>query len=180
MPRVASGSFAGAGSTTISTAPLSLAAATFDGPSELSVAGPGAVGITSSPQLGTGSKLTVNGGMLRFGLTSAAPSIGTGVTAEIDAGATLELAGSVSALASGPARVNIVNSSTTAGVLVTGQNQRTGSIDGGGSTAVAPSADLTADHIIQSALIIEGAPGQPGLVTIAGSGTRSIISSRPT
>ena len=84
-------------------------------------------------------------------------------------GATLELAGSVSALATGSNRVNIVNNSTSAGVLVSGTLQHVGNIDGGGTTQVNAGSDLTANHIVQSALVISGTAGSHGLVTIAAS-----------
>jgi len=160
---------AGAGPTSISTAPLSLAATTFDGPSELAVAGTGTVEITSPPALGAGSKLSVTSGKLRFDVASGAPSVGTGVTATIEAGATLELAGTVSALSSSAARVNIVNDNTTAGILVTGKNQEVGAIAGAGSLTIAAGAALTADHIVQSALVIGGTAAEPGVLTIAAS-----------
>ena len=80
----------------------------------------------------------------------------------IGSGATLELAGSVSALSSGASRVNIVNnSSAAAGLLVSGTHQRVGNIDGSGTTQVNAGSDLTANHIIQNALVIGGAAGSP-------------------
>jgi hypothetical protein len=41
-----------------------------------------------------------------------------------------------------------------------------GAIDGSGDVQVNAGSDLTADHIIQNALIIGGTAGNPGLVTI--------------
>ena len=86
----------------------------------------------------------------------------------------MELAGSVSALGSTiPAnRVAITNSSNAAaGLLVSASNQQVGGIGGTGSTQVNAGASLTADHIIQGALIIGGTAGNPGLVTIDASDT---------
>jgi hypothetical protein len=120
--------------------------------------------------LSNGSAITVNGGTLRFTLTSGSPTIGTVVQASINGSATLELAGSVSALSSASNRVDIVNnSSATAGLLVSGAHQRVGNIDGSGTTQVNAGSDLTVNHIIQSALIIGGAAGNSGLVTIDAS-----------
>ena len=160
---------AGAGATTISTAPLSLAAATFDGPSQLAVAGPVSVEITSSPQLVAESKLTVNGGMLRLRSHVRGPLQPSALASPRRLPPAQPSNWPAASRPSRPVRPEST-SSTTARQPVSSSPAKTsepGSIDGGGSTAVAPSADLTADHIIQSALIIEGAPGQPGLVTIA-------------
>jgi hypothetical protein len=102
-------------------------------------------------------------------VTSGAATIGSSVTANVSEGATLELAGSVSALAAGPSRVFITNNSTVAGVIVTGTNQRTGPIEGSGNLTITAAADLTADHILQSAIIVQGTPGALGRLTIAAS-----------
>ena len=132
--------------------------------------GPIPVIVQDHVTLGNGSALAVNGGTLRFTLTSGSPTIGTGVQATVNGSATLELAGSVSALSSASNRVNIVNnSSAAAGLLVSGTHQKVGNIDGSGNTQVNAGSDLTANHIIQSALIIGGTLGSPGLVTIDAS-----------
>jgi hypothetical protein len=81
----------------------------------------------------------------------------------------LELAGTISALANGSSRVDIVNNSTAAGVVVTGTGQSVGGIDGAGDVHVTAGADLTANHIIQNALIIGGTDSSPAVVTIAAS-----------
>ncbi len=113
---------------------------------------------------------TVLEGTLKFNIASGTPTIATGVTATVAVGATLELAGSVSALGTtGGNRVHIVNNSTSSGVVVSGTNQVVGAIDGSGTTQVNAGSDLTADHIIQDSLIIGGAEGSPGLVTIDAS-----------
>jgi hypothetical protein len=95
------------------------------------------------------------------------------VTATIASAATLELAGTVSGLSSAAAadRANVVNNSQAAGggLLVSGTNQQVGSIDGIGNTVVSAAATVTANHIAQNALIIEGTAGQPGIVTVAAS-----------
>jgi T5SS/PEP-CTERM-associated repeat protein/autotransporter-associated beta strand protein len=112
----------------------------------------------------------VSGGTLRFNVNSGAASIAAGATATISAGATLELAGSVSTLSSGANRVNIINSGTSpAGLLVSGIHQQVGNIDGTGVTQVNAGSDLTANHIVQSALVIAGTFNSHALVTIDAS-----------
>ena len=112
---------------------------------------------------------TVSGGTLKF-IVSSASNIGTGAVATIASGATLELAGPVSALgAAGSNRASIMNNSSAPGLLVSGSHQVVGSIDGSGTTQVNAGSDLRANHIIQSALIIGGTSGNPGLVTIDAS-----------
>jgi fibronectin-binding autotransporter adhesin len=96
---------------------------TNNGNSNFAKAGNGVVEITAAPTLKDGSTLSVTSGALRFNVVSGAAAIGTGVTATVASGATLELAGSVSALASGANRVNISNNSTSVGVLVSGIHQ---------------------------------------------------------
>jgi autotransporter-associated beta strand protein len=113
---------------------------------------------------------TVLGGTLKFNITSGMPTIAAGVTATVASGATLELAGSVSALGTaGGNRVHIVNNSSASGVVVSGTNQVVGAIDGSGNTTVNAGSDLTANHIIQSALVIGGTAGNPAVVTIDAS-----------
>jgi hypothetical protein len=53
--------------------------------------------------------------------------------------------------------------------LITAEAQVVGAIDGAGTTQVNAGSNLTADHIIQNALIIGGAAGSPALVTIDAS-----------
>ncbi len=133
-------------------------------------AGSGALEVDGPPSLGSGSSLAVGDtGTLRFKATSGAAAVGTGVAATVASGATLELAGSVSALSSASNRVNITNNSTSAGILVSGIHQQVGGIDGNGTTQVNAGSDLTANHIIQNALIISGVAGNPGQVTIDAS-----------
>ena len=140
-----------------------------NGNSNFVKAGGGTVEIDAAPTLNNGSTLSVTTGTLRFNVVSGTPTIGTGVTAVVSSGATLELAGSVSALANGANRVNITNNSTAPGILVSGTHQQVGNIDGSGTTQVNAGSDLTANHIIQSALVIGGTSKNPGLVTIDAS-----------
>lgn len=135
--------------------------------------GSGRLETQGAPTLGSGSVINVTGGTLRFNATSGAATIGTGVIATVSGTAVLELAGSVSALSSSgsPAdRVNISNNSTAAaGLLVSGTNQQVGKIDGPGATSVAAGGSLTANHIVESALVIGGTASAPATVTIAAS-----------
>ncbi len=162
---------AGAGNTTISNGALVLTAATADGSAAMAVQGPGTVEIQSAPTLEDGSTIQVRGGRLRFNVTAGAAMIGTGVTAIISSGATLELAGSVSAMSSGSNHVSILNdgAASQGGLLVSGQDQRVGSITGSGTTVVTDGASLIADRIVQQALTIGGSATSPAFVDITAS-----------
>lgn len=128
--------------------------------------------ITGGLLLGGSSSISIMEGTLRLAPTSGLPSVGTGVIVSISGSSTLELAGSVSSLGTAVAgqRANIQNDSTAAaGLLVSGTHQQIGPIDGLGTTQVNGGADLTADHIVQAALVIGGDMSLQGLVTIAAS-----------
>jgi fibronectin-binding autotransporter adhesin len=132
----------------------------------------GTLEIGGGMALGNNSSLAVNAGTLRFNVNSGSPNVGTGVTANISNSGVLELAGSVSTLGGTPPanRVVITNSSNAvAGLLVSAGNQQVGGIGGTGNTQVNGDSELTANHIIQSSLIIGGAATSPGLVTIDAS-----------
>ena len=131
-------------------------------------AGPGTLTLTANPTFSANSLLLVNGGTLRYS-NSGAATIGTGVSATVASDGTLELAGSFSALSSGLHRANISNSSSSPGLLVSGTHQQFGNVDGSGTTRVNAGSDLTANHIVQSALVIGGTLSTHGLVTIAPS-----------
>ncbi len=148
-------------------------AGTLNNSGTLTKSGAGTLEITAAPLLATGSALAVNeSGKLRFNVTSNSAFVGTGVVATVSDSAVLELAGTVSALdplvVKGRADV-MNNSNAAAGLLVTGQNQQVGGINGSGTTQVNADAQLTADHIVQSALVIGGSAGHPALVTIDAS-----------
>jgi autotransporter-associated beta strand protein len=138
---------------------------------QLAKSGGGTLDVNGAPSLAVNSGINVSGGTLRFNIAAGGTSlVGTGVTAAISGQATLELAGSVAALAYGPNHAKIVNNSTAAaGLLVSGTNQVVGGIDGSGVVQVNAGGNLTADHIIQSALVIGGASGNQALLTIAAS-----------
>jgi autotransporter-associated beta strand protein len=153
---------------------LALAAGSgTNGGGTLTKSGGGTLELAGAPSLGNNSSVNVSGGTLRLNVTpesGGSASVGTGVTATITNQATLELAGSVSALASGAHRVRIINnSSAAAGVLVTGTNQIVGNIDGAGTTQVNAGSDLSASHIVESALIIGGTASSKATVTISAS-----------
>jgi hypothetical protein len=140
-----------------------------DAAGQINVSGVGTTEITGQVTLGAGTASSVAGSStLRLAVTSAA-TVGSGVTATVSNGATLELAGSVSALAAGANRANITNNGNAPGILVSGANQQVGNIDGSGTTQVSTGSDLTANHIIQGALVIGGTSKNPGLVTIDAS-----------
>jgi hypothetical protein len=143
---------------------------TNNGNSNFASAGNGTIDIPVEPSLGAGSSMAVGDtSTLKFSAGAGTAAIGTAVTATVSSGATLELAGSVSALSSGANRVNTTNNSSAGGILVSGTHQQVGAIDGSGTTQVNAGSDLTANHIIQSALVIGGTVGIHGLVTIAAS-----------
>ncbi len=152
--------------------PLTVSGALSLGGFTLTKTGGGTVRITGAPTLSMGSALHINGGTLQFNVNSGSVTVASGVTANVSGSGTLELAGAVSVLGSTMVanRVNITNTSTAAaGVLVSGGNQQVGNIDGSGATQVNAGNDLTANHIIQGALVIGGTSGSAGLVTIDAS-----------
>ncbi len=132
----------------------------------------GVLEIDGGLTLGSNSSLSVSGGILRLKVGST-PSVGVGVTASVSGTAVLELAGTASVLGTAIAadRVTINDSSNAAaGLLISAGNQQVGAIGGAGNVQVNAGASLTADHIVQTALIIGGTAGSHGLVTIDGSG----------
>jgi PEP-CTERM motif len=138
----------------------------------ISTSGTGEVSVSGPVNLGSGAKLAVTGNStLRMQLSSGPQAtVGQAVQAQVSDNATLELAGAASALSSGANRADIQNNSLAQkGVHVTGTNQQVGGIDGSGTTAVEPGAQLAANHIVQSALVIGGQVGSPGKVTMDAS-----------
>lgn len=123
----------------------------------------------------TATLTIVAGNYVKFNGSTNAVAVTTGSSVTVATGATLELAGSASALSDGtsPNSVNVVNNSNAAvgGLLATGTNQKVGGIDGTGTTTVAASSDLTANHIVQSALVIGGDATHPATFAIAASGS---------
>jgi len=165
-------------------ATLNIAAGTPTSFGTFALQGPSTLEIDAAPALGANSAINVNGGTLRFNLSSGAANIGSGVTVTVASTATLQLAGSVSAL-SGGGVANIVNNGSTAsggGLSVTGTNQSVGTVTGaasntgattyGGDTVVGngtSAASLTAAQILQNSLTINAG----STVTIGPSGSSS-------
>lgn len=153
--------FAGAGNTIVSGA-INLAAGSVGSNAVLAASGSGTVRITAQPTFGAASAIQATSGVLQFNVASGSPSIGSGVVATVSPGATLQLAGSVSALSDsvGGNVVNISNNATTAsagGFNVTGTNQTVGTVTGTGDTVVGDGthpASLAAAQIVQSSLTI--------------------------
>jgi autotransporter-associated beta strand protein len=141
-----------------------------NGAGQLSIAKSGAgVWIVSAASACTGGT-TVAAGTLRFNINSGSPVIGASAAATVLSGATLELAGTVSALGvSGGNRTHIVNGSDAPGLLISGVHQVVGAIDGTGTTQVNTGSDLTASHVVQDALVIGGTAASPAFLTIAAS-----------
>jgi hypothetical protein len=135
----------------------------------------GTLAVTGPSNLGAGASIFVNAGGLRFTNTTGASTVASGSTVTVALGATLELAGNVSNLSdSGAAshRAHVINNSTVASggsLLVSGSNQQVGAIDGTGDTLVNDGASLTANHIVQNALVIGSAGASASKVTIAAS-----------
>ena len=125
--------------------------------------------LAGANNLASGSVLNVDEGTLEFQATASPAVVGTGVTANVASGATLELAGSISALSTATGRVNIVNDSPApgGGVVISGTNQQVGNLDGAGDTTIDAGASLIANRIQQTSLILGGTASQPASLTIA-------------
>jgi hypothetical protein len=133
--------------------------------------GSGTLLIASPPTLPANTAILINGGILNLTATGGSASIGSGVTVSIASSATLELAGSVSALSSA---VNVTNNGVQAsggGFVVTGPNQQIGNIDGSGDLVIGAGGGLTANRVIQDAIVIEGTASSRAILTIAESGS---------
>lgn len=136
--------------------------------------GEGTLEVSGPAHFGQGTSITVGGGMLRLA-APAGSSVASDVVAHVAAGATLELAGPVSALVNeqgGSNRPQIKNDGTFS-ITTSGNAVAVAGIDGDdmdtGVTSVSAGATLAADHIIQAALTIGGDPDFAGLVEIAAS-----------
>src|SRR5262249_49916176 len=132
----------------------------------LTKSGAGTLELDGSVNLGNATQLTVTGGTLK--LATSGGTVGSGGLVVVHSGATLELAGSISALASGTIRAAISNDSTAAagGLLVSTGDQHVGSVDGVGTTVVNNGAVLRVWRVVQSALMIGGSATSPGSLTI--------------
>jgi autotransporter-associated beta strand protein len=106
----------------------------------------------------------VNHGTLRLSLTGG--GVMGGVAAMVNNDATLEVTNSTPALSETPV---FNNSMAAAGLLISGTCLEIKSVDGTGTMQVNAGGDVTTDHIIQGALIINGTAGNQGSVTIDAS-----------
>jgi hypothetical protein len=162
----------GTGSTTInvaSTGTTLTSTGSLTASGTFNVNGGGTLEIQGAPTIAANGHIFVNNDTMRFSATTGAAAIGAGVVTTVNVGSTLELAGSVSALSSGANRANVTTVAASNGVLVSGTNQRVGQINGAGNVVVNAGSDLTADRIIQSALVIQGTAASPAVVIIAAS-----------
>jgi hypothetical protein len=137
--------------------------------------GSGTLQITGSTHFAQDTTIAVSGGALRLNV-AAGSTVGAGVVANVASAATLDLAGSVSALAvdgPSPGSRPVIQNDGMLSVTALGSAQVVGGIDGGaagtGVTSVGAGTSLMADHIIQAALIIGGDQDFGGLVTISPS-----------
>ncbi len=160
---------------TASGATVTMGALTMGAGATLNKTNSGTLAVTGPSNLGAGASIFVNAGGLRFTNTTGASTVASGSSVTVASGATLELAGNVSNLSdSGAAshRAHVINNSTVASggsLLVSGSNQQVGAIDGTGDTLVNDGASLTANHIVQNALVIGSAGASASKVTIAAS-----------
>ncbi len=157
----------------------------------LTKSGTGTVRVNSAPSLTTGSSLAVNAGTVQINNTTAA-TVGSNVTVSVAAAATLQLAGSASALSQGLNTVNITNNGAIAsggGLVVSGTNQTVGVVSGQASTSngatvytgdttvgTGSPAQLIATQILQNSLII-GAGSTVMIEPSTGSGGNTSSSS---
>jgi fibronectin-binding autotransporter adhesin len=153
---------------------------TIAGPSTLSVAGTtptitnttGSNTITAPLNLANGTAITVTAGSLAIS-PATANTVGTGVTATVATGATLQLGGAGNALNS---TTNIANAGS---LSVTGTAQSVGNISGAGSTTVSGAGTsaaptLVAKDIDQSGLTINN--GAYVLIAPSGTSTSALTS----
>lgn len=124
--------------------------------------GSGTLEIARGANLASGSILIVSAGTLRFNVATGSATVSSGATASIASNAILELAGGVSALSDDGAathRADIANSgklSVGNTSVAASTSQQVGGIDGAGRVLINDGATLTANHIIQSSLVIGG------------------------
>jgi hypothetical protein len=97
------------------------------------------------------------GGAFNINRTGGTTSVTSGATLQIDAGATVNLSGTLDALSDGFRQVNVVNNSIASGFNITSGTKNIGDLDGIGATTVSSAATLTANHLRQSQLTINGA-----------------------
>jgi hypothetical protein len=112
--------------------------------------------------------LSLQSGTLNYAIASGATTVGAHVQLAIASGARVNVSGSVDPFSDSSHRINIANDSAT-GLNINAGNVRVGTISGAGTTSVAAGSRLTADSIVQSALVIGGTSTSPSTVTIDAS-----------
>jgi hypothetical protein len=112
--------------------------------------------------------LTLQSGTLNYSIASGSTTVGANVQLAIAAGASVNVNGPVNPFADAAHPVSIANDSAT-GLNINAAGIRVGRITGSGTTAVAVGSQLTADSIIQGALVIGGTASNPAMVTIDAS-----------
>ncbi|HUO08283.1 MAG TPA: autotransporter-associated beta strand repeat-containing protein [Phycisphaerae bacterium] len=121
--------------------------------------------VSSNLTWGQNSTLVVVGPSVAAASSTAAASlnlvrdtgtvtVGTGATLQINSNATVVLGGAMDALSDGTHNVNVVNNGA---LNVTAGAKHAGGVDGAGSVDVADGTSLTADHVVQGSLSIDGA-----------------------
>ncbi len=176
----------------------STGALTNTGTLNINVAGQsdGSVVVQSAPTLNANSGIVVNAGVLEFILPSSNPAtVQAGASVTVAPAATLQLAGSSSALSNGSSGIgaNVNNHGSPAaggGFIVTGTSETVGVVAGTPSTDVngatvfdgtttvgngSPST-LVAAQILQNSLII-GAGSTVAIIPSTGSGPGVVVSS---
>lgn len=153
--------------------PVTVSGSLAIGSNTLTKSGTGTVILSGAQTFGNSAAVHVAGGTLRYNAVVKAAAVGTAVNVTVADGAQLELAGAGSALYDGNRAANVTNDSQlpAGGLLVSGANQRVGSVSGGGTTVVSAGASLTANGIQQTLLAIGGAAGNQATLTIAASDT---------
>ncbi len=118
----------------------------------LQFGGSGTVVTTGGLNLEDGAAIQLSGGTTQLN-PGTVPTIGAGTSVTVASGATLQLAGSTSALSNSSSgnSASVVNNGT---LSITGSAETVGAISGGGTTTVADGANLTASQIVQSSLIV--------------------------
>ena len=110
------------------------------------------------------TSLSVQSGTLNYAIPSGSTSsVGMNVSLSAAPGATVNVGGAVNPFSDGVHKVAIANGGNLA---VNASGIVTGAVTGTGTTTVAAGAQLTADSIIQAALVIGGTSTSPSTVTI--------------
>jgi hypothetical protein len=146
------------GSHTIS-APLVIASNT------VIAAGANSLDLQGAQTWSDNTTLSLQSGTLNYAIASGATTVGAHAQLAIAAGARVNVSGTVDPFSDSSHRVNISNDSA-AGLNINAGNVRAGTISGAGTTSVVSGSHLTADSIIQSALVIGGTSTNAATVTI--------------